>query len=453
MAVDAVRVSTDSPVTTSPNEARQPPKLLAAGKTKIRIALASGLALTLGAWLAPRAAQTTLTPSEERAAPLLEEQVQLREASRVFVGVQDVAADARAHSVSIPAPAAPSIASRTDFSEPESSRQSAGFGVFVSDTHVLTHSVALDGRSAVPLELGPDESVVEARVVAYEPATGLVLLQTATPGRTPATLAAEAPAAGALAVGVGRSSDGDVAVPVFVTRAGGDRYTIGSDEAILPGMPVFNLAGELFAVATPDGREVRAIPVRAATERLLARAASGERPSSFGIGFQSPSGSLTGAFGETGVVITQVLGGGPADIAGLQLGDVILAVGETTVDSAETAARAFGTAMVGMPVRLQVRRAGRMREVAVTPALAYDIAALARTTTEAAGGPEARTIFPAAILDANAMAPSARVLSVNGRAVTSRAQAQRELRLARAPVPVLLQQGNRRYFVAIEPAR
>jgi S1-C subfamily serine protease len=217
-------------------------------------------------------------------------------------------------------------------------------------------------------------------------------------------------------------------------------------------MPVFNLAGELFAVAAPDGREVRAIPVRAAAGRLMARAASGERLSAFGIGFQAPSGLLTSTFGETGVVITDVLGGGPADLAGLQVGDVIQAIGEATVDSAEVAARLLSSAMVGTPVRLQVRRAGRVRTVEVVPALAYEIAALARTSSEGARGPEARLVFPSSVLAAHAVSPSALVLSVNGRGVASPAQAQRELRRARAPAAVLLRQGNDQFFVAMESA-
>ena len=45
----------------SPNRGGQPRKLLAGGAIKFRIALASGLALTIGAWLAPRAAPTTLS--------------------------------------------------------------------------------------------------------------------------------------------------------------------------------------------------------------------------------------------------------------------------------------------------------------------------------------------------------------------------------------------------------
>jgi hypothetical protein len=72
--------------------------LLAGGAVKLRIALASGLVLVIGAWLAPRAAQTALSAPLEHAAPLLEEQAQLRDASRPFVGVQELAAAVRQQS-------------------------------------------------------------------------------------------------------------------------------------------------------------------------------------------------------------------------------------------------------------------------------------------------------------------------------------------------------------------
>lgn len=437
-----------APIDTDP---RRP--LLAGARIKIRIAIACGLTLVLGAWLTPRAEQTTITAPEERPAPLLEEQVQRRETARAFEGVQDVAAQVRAHTVAIPGRASVPVTSRTDFSEPDPRPRLAGLGVFVSETHVLTHRLALDGRSAVPLALGPDGSAVDANVVAYEPASGLVLLQTATAsGRTPAGLATLPPPAGALAVGVGSSGEGDIAAPVFVTRAGGSHYTIGRDDAILPGMPVFTLAGELFAIAAPDEGEVRAIPARAAVDRLLARAASGERRSSIGLGFQPPTGLLTDAFGDTGVIVTEVLGGGPADLADLQVGDLILAIGDEPADSAETLARHLGEATVGVPIRFRVRRGTRVRDIDVTPATAYEVAALARTDADAPGGPEARAVFPASVLEAAAIAPSARVLSVNGGPVTSRAQVDRALRPARRPVLVLLRHERRQFFVAIGTA-
>lgn len=259
--------------------------------------------------------------------------------------------------------------------------------------------------------------------------------------------------AGALAVGVGRSEDRDVAVPVFVTSVAANRYTIGAvNESLSPGMPVFNLAGELFAVAAPDGREVQAIPVREAAQRLMSRAARGERRSSFGLGFQAPTGSLTEAFGTEGVVVTEVIPGGPADAADIRVGDVLLAVGDVPIDSGEAATRAFSEASVGTATTVRVRRNNRVSDIQVTPALAFEIAALARTR-DGVPGPEARALFSSAVLDASAIPPLARVVSVNGRTVTSRAQIQRDFRGSRGPVPVLLREGGSQFFVAVEPAR
>jgi S1-C subfamily serine protease len=328
----------------------------------------------------------------------------------------------------------------------------AGFGVFISGRHVLAHTAALDGRSSVPLS-GAGGSSIDALVVAYDPPTGLVLLQTDLSEGTEARLALQPPAAGALAAGIGRAEGQEIALPVFISEVRGDRYALGAvGDSVPPGLPLFNLEGELLAIVAA-GREPYAIPPRSAVDRLLARVATGERLSALGLGFQAPSGLLTAAFGEQGVVITHVIDGGPADSAGIRAGDVLLEVGDITIDSADTATRVFGSRQVGAPVRVRLRREGRLRQVDVTPALAYQVAALGSPLFASASGPDARTLFTAALLERAAVPPSARVLSINGRVVTSRAQAQRELRVSREPIPVLVQHGDRRFFVAIDPAR
>ena len=137
----------------------------------------------------------------------------------------------------------------------------------------------------------------------------------------------------------------------------------------------------------------------------------------------------------------------------MRVGDVLLAVGDVQVDSAETGARVLSAAKIGTPTVLRVRRAARMIDLQVTPALAYEIAALARASSDSPSGPEARVVFPAALLEASGIPPSARVLAGNGRALTTRAQVQRELGRARSTVPVLLRHDNNQFFVAVEPTR
>jgi serine protease DegQ len=439
----------------STNSRVQPRKLLSGGTVKVRIALASTIVLVIGAWLAPAATQSALSAPQEHAVPLLEEQGQLRETARPFVGVQEIAASVRHHSVAIVPPASSAVPGRNDYFESAGNSGSAsGFGVFISNTHVLTHSAALDGRATVDVSMGGGITT-SAQVVAYEPATGLVLLQVQPfPGRTSAIVAAASPAAGSLAVGVGLSGEHEVAVPVFITSVGREDYTVGTVTGVLlPGLPVFNLASELLAIVAPDGPAIRAIPVRPAAERMLIRAAAGERRSSFGLGFQSPAGGLEATFGNEGVVISDVLPGGPGEAAGIRVGDVVLAVGDVRIDSADAAGRAFGEAAIGAQTTLRVRRGARESEIEATPAFAYEIAALARSSLRLPEGPEARALFAADVLDASRMPPAARVVTVNGRTLTTRVQVQRELRAARQPVPVLLRHGNNQFFVAVEPAR
>lgn len=156
------------------DDAKPPRKLLAALGMKIRIAFASGLVLAAGILLAPGAAPTALSAPQERPAPLLEEQVQLREVVRPFRGVQDVAARVRDYNVAIPFAEPGAVATQNDFSETTTRSRAAGFGVFVSETYLLTHALALDGRSSTQVSTA-DGQMFEAQVAAYERSSGLLL--------------------------------------------------------------------------------------------------------------------------------------------------------------------------------------------------------------------------------------------------------------------------------------
>jgi S1-C subfamily serine protease len=429
-------------------------KLLAGRAIKIRIGVASALALTIGAWLAPSAEQPlALAVPEERAAPLLEQQVQQRALPQPFVGVQDVAPKTRAYGVTVLAPTVPAASIRRDYADASASRGSiAGFAVFVSETHALTHAAVLHGRTAVQLSIA-NAATAAATVAAYDPTTALVLLQVDGVQRAPAPMSTERASAGALAVAVGQVDERDIVVPIFITGIDRDRYTVAAtNDSVLPGMPIFTLTGDLLAIAAPDEDQVHAIPVREASERLLARASKGERPSSFGLALQTPTGLLAKAFDDHGAIVTDVIEGGPADLADIQAGDLLLTVGGVEIDSADTAVRALGSARVDGPTELRVVRTGRVTAIQVTPRLAYEVAALARVSI-ARAGPQARAIFTPELLASSGIPPSAQVLSVNRRSVTSRIQVRRELSRATGPVPVLLLYDDSRYFVAIESTR
>lgn len=426
-----------------------PQKLLGARKIKLAVAAGSLAALGLGAWLAPPPVPTSLPASEERAAPLLEEQMQLREVTRPFRGVQDVTRLVRPVGVAIPYGSGGRNPVVSDFSVAASSEEAVGFGVIVSGTQVLTHVSALRGRESVSVQTA--EGSREMRFVAYEPATGLVLLESVVRIGSPATMADQPPAAGMLAAAAASWQGRDIAIPLFVTSVAPDRYTVsGSGWRVVQTMPVYTVEGKLLAIIPGDGPDGHALPAAPAVQRLRARASTGERLASIGAAFQELTPPLRQAFGEGGVLLSDVVEGGPADLAGAQAGDVLLRVGQTDVTTIEQAVAAVNAMAVGTATMLEVRRSDGRRSVQVTPSAAYRVAWLARGQgSSAAGAVEARVLFDAEVLDRLGVPPDARVLSVNGRAVSSHAQLERERRRARLPLRVLLHDGDKQFFAAI----
>ena len=178
-------VSEDLEMTNSAGADQSAHKLLGARGVKLRVAAGSICALGLGIWLTPPARPTTLSAPQERAAPLLEEQVQLREVVKPFRGVQEITARVRRFGVAIPDRGRTPIPVVRDFSIEHDSWNEVSFGVVVSEAHVLTHTNALAGRELV--SVATVDGTHEMRVAAYDPATNLVLLRSASPDRTTST--------------------------------------------------------------------------------------------------------------------------------------------------------------------------------------------------------------------------------------------------------------------------
>jgi serine protease Do/serine protease DegQ len=111
-------------------------------------------------------------------------------------------------------------------------------------------------------------------------------------------------------------------------------------------------------VLRPGGR--REIPVRLTT---MPRDVAGDRVAAeFGFGLRvpvpGPPGSASSASTDPPVVGV-VVRGGPAERAGLQVGDVILAVAERAVVSLAVAREALADVALDRPLALAVRREGR----------------------------------------------------------------------------------------------
>lgn len=335
-------------------------KLLGTGRIKAKIGAAALALLVVGFLLAPPPEQTTISTPPDRPAPLLEEQVQRRQNLQPFAGVQEVAA--RMEGLAAAVLGADGVPH--------------GFAVALSPTHLMTHIDALGGAEPVLL-WSVDGRTSEATVVTFEPDTGLLLLETSGADRTPIPAAPGEAVAGAMVVAAGRLGDRSLAIPAFVTESGDETYGLGPVGPVLPGMPVYTLDGGLLAIAVPQPDGVRGVPIAPAFNRLMKRATEAQ-PAALGFSVAPIEEPVRGVPANRGVLVTTVVAGGPADAAGLQVGDAIVAFDDTPVESLEAATQAMADVSAGVPVQLLVVRAGRRQTMEVTPVAAWEVVMLAR---------------------------------------------------------------------------
>ena len=433
-------MSTESLPTAAPRR-----KLLGSLPVKLRIAAACVALLLLGAWLRPRTA-APLTPTQERPAPLLEEQVQQRAAAD-FRGIEAAVARLPVRGVVLQRHRRePAIG--TDFDAPLPVAPPV-FAVAVSDSHAVMHVAALSGGGP-PTITTADGAQVPTSIAAFDTTTALVLLTSPTPVAPLPVFADAIAQPGSLVVGAARSNTTDVAVPLFITSVAAERYGVsGMAHSAPPGLPIYDLEGGLLGVSAGDGTVWR---IRYALDRLLSQAATTSLPSSIGVTFQVIRDPLAAAIGTTGLAIVDVAPGGPADVAGLQIGDVLTRVGSAPTADRGDLTSALAALPAGTPVPLVVRRGLRDITVIATPAFAHDMAALtSRATT--ASGPRAGVLFETRALDAASVPVDAVVMRINGRTVTSTPQATRQLRQIKGSALALLEHRGRRFFASIETGR
>jgi S1-C subfamily serine protease len=423
-------------------------------RIKLWIAAGSALVLLIGALTIPTPAPSTVVPPQERAMPLLEQEVQRREQLRIFGELQQLGPRLARHSVMIPA-VAPTPGLPSDMAPRAPRVDPAGHGLIVSeDGEVLTSAAALLGRESLQIELF-DGGRAEARVIAFDPDTDLVLLgANPVPGADAAPWASEPPPAGMLAIAVAHAAGHVAVAPVFVTAAPDAERRIRTTTADLaPGTPLFTVAGEVFAVAV-GGNDPSAVLVAAAVNRLRDRIASGQaRRGALGLTFQPMDETLRKVYSSPGVLVADVTPHGPADDAGVRAGDFITALGDAAVSSIDEVRQVIAQLEPQVPVRLQLLRDRRPLEIDVvaTSALGLRVRQIARAAS--ANAPQALTLFSADEQAAAGLLPRSRILMINGQVVASAEAARTQLRRARAPVVLYVEDERGRFFRVLERGR
>lgn len=154
---------------------------------------------------------------------------------------------------------------------------------------------------------------------------------------------------------------------------------IQTDASINPGNSggaLVNLKGELVGINTailgPNGGNIGigfAIPINMVQSITAQLIEHGEvRRGRLGIGIQDLTPELAKAFNTNarqGAVVSQVEEQSPAEAAGIQVGDVIVAVNGKNVDGASELRNAIGLLRAGTKVKLSLLRDGRRKDFTV----------------------------------------------------------------------------------------
>jgi uncharacterized ParB-like nuclease family protein len=266
-------------------------------RMRILIVAGSATLLVAGRAVRPPVTAKTVPVSQESAAPL------------IAPADDNQALDSAAALVTIP-PAPPPAAGITtsDVATPATPPASAaGIGVAVDDRHLVANVGALDRRRELSIVLaGGDQAQV--RLAAYDPMTGLVLLE----------------------------------------------WTAGA-----PLRPI-----RPRAAAEPR--------LKGIVDRLTALRDSGRGlPATLGLRLQAIDADLATMAGETGVLVSALEPGSPA-AGLIRPGDVIVAIAGQPVSSVETAQQAVAALPAGGAVAVEVRREGKPASVNVESALAVE---------------------------------------------------------------------------------
>jgi S1-C subfamily serine protease len=260
-------------------------------------------------------------------------------------------------------------------------------GVALDEHTVVTVDHVLDRDEDIELILAGDARC-SAEVIGRDPTTDLALL------RTSASLAPAARAdladikIGHIVLAVARDEDGASGASLGVVSAldgswrtwrGGeiDRF-LRPDLSMYPGFsggPLVDAAGAVLGINTwgLSRRTALTIPMSTVDRVVAQLRGGGIRQGYLGVALQvvripEKLRAEHGIGSESAAIVVDVATGGPADRAGVVMGDVILALGEHAIEDADDLQRALAGDSVGAVRSLRILRAGTPRDLAVTVA-------------------------------------------------------------------------------------
>ncbi|MGI8857435.1 MAG: S1C family serine protease [Thermomicrobiales bacterium] len=247
------------------------------------------------------------------------------------------------------------------------------------------HTIERDDDITVTL---PDGKSVPATLAGRDPSTDLAILKVDGATLLVAVVGdAAALRVGHMALAVGRFGEGGLGTSLGVVSAlsgawntwrGGqvDQF-IRADVTLYPGFsggPLVNAAGEIVGINTSGlsrnmGLTIPAVTVNRVVDQLLStgRIARGY----LGLGLQpvrlpDTLKQAVGTESETGVIIISIEGGGPAEQAGLFIGDIIVTLDGTPVTDTDAVQGLLGPDRIGSALAAKIARGGQPVDVQIT---------------------------------------------------------------------------------------
>lgn len=247
------------------------------------------------------------------------------------------------------------------------------------------HTIERDDEITVTL---PDGKNIPATLAGRDPSTDIAILKVDVANLPVAALGdAAALKVGHMALAVGRFGEGGLGTSLGVVSAlsgawntwrGGqvDQF-IRADVTLYPGFsggPLVNAAGEIVGINTSGlsrsmGLAIPVATVSRVVDQLLAkgRIARGY----LGVGLQpvrlpDTLKRAVGVQSETGVIVISIEGGGPAEQAGLLIGDIIVTLNGTPVTDTDAVQGLLGPDRIGTSLAAKVVRGGQPVDVTIT---------------------------------------------------------------------------------------
>ena len=280
----------------------------------------------------------------------------------------------------------------------------AGSGFVISgDGFIVTNHHVVEGATRVDVRMSDGEKTYTARVVGRDPETDIALLKVDGAGVLPALSLGNSDAArpGDWAIAVGNPLQFANTVTVGVVSASGRSLGLSdataafenfmqTDAAINPGNsggPLLNAAGEVIGINTAMRAAAQnigfATPINT-LERILEPLKRDGRVQRgyLGVTVAEVDDRYQAAFRlptSNGVLVQSVEPAGPAALAGLRRGDVVLEANGARIDSTRELIDTISYAGPKKPVALRIIRDGREQRLTVTtgmrPGAANDPAA------------------------------------------------------------------------------